>query len=149
MVGKFIYSPLTPRLSAALTALEYSWEDFGTYDSVYGFMTIIRTYNLSDMDWKPFWPRLRSRASRTAKTPPIARQLRSRDPRNQCLQCGWPRMPGINISDLPEQADHQHEGRTTGDCRCTKEGVLPPERAKCGRYGTHKMLEAISRREMS
>ena len=139
-LGTLIYSPLTPRLSAALTALECGWEDFGTYDSVYGFVTIVRMYNLSDMDWDPFWPRLLCRAKYTNFTPPMAGQLRPRDPRNQCLQCGWPRTLGIDMSDTLEHADHRNEGRLRMDCRCKKEGMLPPDWAEHGRYGTHRML---------
>ena len=56
MLGTLINSPLSPRISAALMALEYGWMDFGMYGSVYGFMTIIRMRTLSNMNWDPFWP---------------------------------------------------------------------------------------------
>ena len=44
------------------------------------------------------------------------------------------------MSDTLEHADHRNEGRLRMDCRCRTEGMLPPDWAEHGRYGTHRML---------
>ena len=144
-LGTLINSPLSPRISAALTALEYGWTDFGTHDSVYAFMTVVRTHTLSDMDWAPFWPRLSSRAGRITEIPPVWGQIRTPDHRYQCRHCRWPRTPGIH----EEKADLQEGNRLEMNCRCRRNGMAPPEWAKYGRHATHRLLLQTSRREES